>query len=305
MDNAPRSRLGRGLSALMGGDAAPPAPAAAPAKPVTTPPAVPLSSIDVNPRQPRRSFDDAALDELAASVKANGVIQPLIVRPVGDRYELIAGERRFRAAGKAGLDRVPVIVHAIDDYTQAQWALVENIHREDLNPIERAEAYAALLRDLGLTQAELAGRLGEQRSSVANYLRLLDLAEPVRDLVRAGRLSLGHAKVLAGLADTPEQIRRAVQCAEEGWSVRELERATAAEPASLVDTSSAPEAAGDKPEANAHFAELEQQLVQHLGVRVKLRRGRKNGTGQIVLHYATLDQFDDLVRRWGISLRDD
>ena len=302
----PKSRLGRGFSALMGGsepasDAADtPVPAGSVA-PIQT---LPLTAIDVNPRQPRRTFDSASLDELAASIKVNGIIQPIVVRPAGDRYELIAGERRFRAAGLAGLAEVPVVVRPVDDYTQAQWALVENIHREDLNVVERAEAYATLLRDLHLTQAELAGRLGEQRSSVANYLRLLDLQPAVRELLRSGRLTLGHAKVLAGMTDAADQIRLAEQCTDDRWSVRELERF--AELASTAEADAQPAAApvAASKATQAHFAELEQQLVQALGVRVNLRRGRKTGTGQIVLHYASLDQFDELVKRWGISLSD-
>jgi ParB family transcriptional regulator, chromosome partitioning protein len=317
----PRSRLGRGLSTLINGTdplpsnlpsnepSAGPAGAGRPAdasgeashRRVDSTAEVPLDRIDVNPRQPRRAFDEAALAELAGSIKANGVIQPVVVRPVGDRYELIAGERRLRAARLAGLAALPVVIRPVDDYTQAQWALVENIHRADLNPVERAEAYAALMQSLGLTQAELAGRLGEQRSSVANYLRLLDLAGPVRELVRTGQLSLGHAKVLAGVAAHEDQALLATQCVEEAASVRELERMAA------MLTGRAPreepyepsDAADDR---QAHYAELEQQLVQHLGVRVQLRRGRKSGTGQIVLHYANLDQFDDLVKRWGITL---
>ncbi|MGN6627415.1 MAG: ParB/RepB/Spo0J family partition protein, partial [Tepidisphaeraceae bacterium] len=178
----PRPRLGRGLNALFAGAKAPDAPPSTAAEP--TPPVassttlreqllhVPVSDIDVNPHQPRRTFDEASLQELAASLKTNGLIQPLVVRRSGDRYELIAGERRLRAARLAELPAVPVILRDADRPSQAQWALVENIQRENLNPIDRALAYRDLIAQLGLTQAELGNRLGDQRSSIANFLRL-------------------------------------------------------------------------------------------------------------------------------------
>src|SRR4029434_6962211 len=141
----------------------------------------------------RSRMNEASIAELAASLKSTGLVQPIIVRQHNGGYQLIAGERRLRAAKLAGLKTLPAIVREVDNFTQAQMALVENIQREDLNPIDRAQSYRALMDQLGLTQAELAGRLGEERSSVANYLRLLELAEPVRDLVRDGKLSMGHA----------------------------------------------------------------------------------------------------------------
>ena len=149
---------------------------------------IPLASITPNPKQPRQSFSEAALAELAESMKTNGVIQPILVRPMGgEKYQLIAGERRWRAAQKAGLLAIPAIVREVDALTQAQLAMIENIQREDLNPIERAMGYQTLIKELGLTQAELAGRLGEDRSSIANFLRLLELAEPVRSFCGRGR----------------------------------------------------------------------------------------------------------------------
>src|SRR5262249_27010271 len=154
--------------------------------------------IQPNPHQPRRQFDQAAIAELAASIKSTGLIQPVIVRHMpGGAYQLIAGERRWRAARIAGLARIPAIVRNVDNFAQAQMALIENIQREDLNPIDRAESYKTLINQLGLTQNELANRLGEDRSSIANFLRLLELAEPVRQLVRDGKLSVGHAKIIA------------------------------------------------------------------------------------------------------------
>ncbi len=256
---------------------------------------VPLAEISPNPHQPRRHMDETALADLAGSLKSNGLIQPIVIREVGGAYQLIAGERRFRAAQLAGLTEIPAILKEVDSYTQAQLALVENIHREDLNPIERANAYASLMTQLGLTQAELAARLGEQRSSVANFLRLLELSESVRDLIRDQKLSLGHAKVLAGVSDLAEQARLAELCVAQGLSVRNLER--------LLETPATPPATRPEPEApSAHLRDLEVNLSRQLGLRVQVRGGKKAGKGRVVIHYNNLDQFDELVKRMGVEL---
>ncbi|MGB7159861.1 MAG: ParB/RepB/Spo0J family partition protein [Tepidisphaeraceae bacterium] len=332
----PKSRLGRGLSSLISISSGPveaeipahsavpaplppppapspasPAPAralsAAPAAPGGSPTELPLASITPNPHQPRRDFNDASLAELAASMKSNGVIQPIIVRQVGDTstssvqatstgsvqatYQLIAGERRYRAAKLAGLETIPAIVRNVDSFTQAQMALVENIQREDLNPMDRAQGYRALLDQLGLTQAELAVRLGEDRSSIANFLRLLDLAAPVQALVRAGRLSTGHAKLLAGLSDTVEQERIANLVVAQDLSVRNLERLLAGSPPPPLKASAA---------TSAHVQDLEKSLARQLGMRVQVRTMKK-GRGRLVIHYASLDQFDELLNRLGVQ----
>lgn len=305
-----RSRLGRGLSSLISVSVSPLV--AAPDDMVT--PAVPKPDlIDVgshsamhpagaeipvalvlpNPYQPRREFDPAGLQQLADSLKSSGVIQPIIVRQVDDGYQLIAGERRLRAAKLAGLTTVPAVVRDVDNLTQAQLALVENIQRENLNPLERAAAYRSLLDQLGLTQAELAARLGEDRSSIANHLRLLDLAEPVREAVRAGKLSLGHAKLLAGIDDLLEQHRLADLVSSQELSVRNLER--------LIQSST------DRPVAklpvapSAHIADLEKTISRQLGMRVQVRRSGSAGKGRLVIHYASLDQFDQLIGRLGVD----
>ena len=302
---ATRSRLGRGLGSLLSStkESAPDTPTTSDTAP---PPsagdgltAVAIDKIDVNPHQPRRTFDPVSLESLADSIKANGVIQPVIVRPKADgRFELIAGERRFRAAGLAKLIDLPVVVRDIDGYTQAQWAIVENIHREDLNPIDRAEAYAALLTQLGLSQAELAGRLGEQRSSIANYLRLLDLDPTIREDLRDGTLSLGHAKVLAGVTPAWEQLRLARLVRDQNLSVRNLERIVECLPKDGIPSGES--AAPASP--NLHLHEVEEQFVQQLGLRVQLRGGKKAGTGRVVIHYRSLEEFDELMRRCGIVL---
>jgi len=267
----------------------------------TNPPAgdrvlhVSVASIAPNPQQPRRAFDDGSLDRLAASMKTSGVIQPILVRSVSGKpgsYEIIAGERRWRAAKIAGLSSIPAVVRDVDNYTQAQLALVENIQREDLNPIDRATAYRGLMTQLGLTQAELAGRLGEDRSGIANYLRLLELAEPVRALIQENKITLGHAKVLAGVTDAAEQTRLATMTADQGLSVRNLER--------MIQTK-APPVVNPPTGKSAHLVDLEKSLARQLGMRVQVKSGSKKGKGRLIIHYADLDQFDQLIARMGLK----
>ena len=322
MSTKPKSRLGRGLSSLISVSELPvevevgnppstsetvptkrviqpverqtpssPPPEAASA-PGRTSGEIRVDAITPNPHQPRRQMNEASIAELAASLKSTGLVQPIVVRQVDGGYQLIAGERRWRAAKLAGLPTLPAIVRDVDSFTQAQMALVENIQREDLNPIDRAQSYRALMSQLGLTQAELASRLGEDRSSIANLLRLLDLAEPVRELIRADRLSLGHAKVLAGIDDILEQQRLAELVVAQDLSVRNLERLVqndrAAEPPPRRETGTTP-----------HLQDLEKSIARQLGMRVQLRSGRK-GRGRLVIHYGSLDQFDELLSRMGV-----
>lgn len=311
-----RPRLGRGLSSLisisepaeaarpvaersvppvLGSNAAPPPPADAAHPPTARVLDVPLDRIAANPHQPRRQFDDAALAELAASLKANGVIQPVIVRQVASGYQLIAGERRLRAARLAGLATIPAVLKDVDSFTQAQMALVENIQREDLNPLDRAVGYRTLIDQLGLTQSELAQRLGEDRSQIANHLRLLDLAEPVQELVRRGQLSLGHAKVLAGVADPLEQQRLAELVKGQDLSVRNLERLVASPVATPAPVRTAAAA------TPAHLKSLETAISRQLSLRCQVRATSKK-KGRLVIHYASLDQFDELMKRLGVDL---
>lgn len=270
--------------------------------PLPYPMEIDVNEIRPNPHQPRRSFDEAALGELAASLKTAGLIQPIIVRRVGDTFELIAGERRLRAAKMAGLSAIPALVREhVDAVTQAQMALIENIQREDLNPMDRAEGYQVLVSQLGLTQGELAGRLGESRVSIAHYMRLLDLAEPVRQMVRDGRLSIGHGKVLAGVLDSGEQERIAQLVVSQDLSVRNIER--------LIEKGGAvaekPAGGGGKPAVSAHIVDLERTLARELGMRVQLHSNAKSqGKGRLVVHYANLDQFDQLLGKLGVKLED-
>jgi ParB family chromosome partitioning protein len=255
---------------------------------------IPLELIVPNPHQPRRTFDETRIAELAASLKSTGLVQPILVRTVGDGYQLIAGERRWRAAKIAGLTSLPAIVRQADSAAQAQMALVENIQREDLNPIDRAQSYRALMDQLGLTQAELAGRLGEERSGIANYLRLLGLVEPVREMVRGGQLSFGHAKCLAGVEDMLEQQRLAEMAVTDGLSVRQLEQLmqlkTNAESTRIGPVGPSP-----------HIRDLEQSLSRQIGMRVQVRARGKKGAGQLMIRYNSLDQFDELLTRLGVQ----
>jgi ParB family chromosome partitioning protein len=313
MSKRPTFRLGRGLSSLMSLEVPPEAPESdsIPAEPAVGAPSrlqeidapavqgprfvqLDIASIRPNPHQPRKHFDEASLNALATSVAESGLIQPIVVRPAGDGYELIAGERRLRAARQAGLTHIAAIVRDADAVTQAQLALIENVQREDLNPIDRAAAYRVLLDRLGMTQAQLASRLGEERSSIANFVRLLDLAPTVQQQVRNGKLSLGHAKLLAGVPDILEQQRLAELVVQQELSVRNLERLIN-EPAAT----SAPR----QPSTSAHLADLERTMTQQLGLRVQLRRSGK-GKGRVVIHYGSLEQFDDLVARLALHLGD-
>ncbi len=325
-----KSRLGRGLASLIRVDlpeeaVQPPIPAvaavavdapggaarekrkapAAETAPVVQDPTrpqlhlIPLGKVLANPHQPRKVFDAVALAELAESIRANGLIQPITVRRAGDSYELIAGERRTRAARLLGLKDVLAVVVTADSHTQAQQALVENIQRQDLNPMDRATGYAALIEELGLTQEQLAIRTGEQRSTVANYLRLLDLCEPAKEYVRAGKLTLGHAKVLAGVADVLAQSRLAEMAVKQELSVRNLERVI------KLPVGGAAAKAGSKPLAagQAHYAELEQTFTRQLGTRVEIRPSMTGrGRGRIVLHYGSLEEFDNLAERLAVEL---
>jgi len=302
-----KPRLGRGLSSLISISDLPveaeiptkASPSPTPHSPTSTPPhpASPtellLSQIQPNPHQPRRSFDESSLADLAASIKSTGLIQPLLVRKVGQQYQLIAGERRLRAAKLAGLTTIPALIRDIDTVTQAQMALIENIQREDLNPIDRAQGYRALIDQMGLTQAELAGRLGEDRSSIANFLRLLDLSESVKTMVRDGRLSVGHAKLIAGISDVLEQERLGNLVILQGLSVRNLERA--------IKEGPRPDTKKPLSGPTAHLQDLEKNISRQLGLRVQLRAAAKKGKGRLIIHYASLDQFDELLTRLKVS----
>ena len=302
---ASRSRLGRGLSSLMqvnstsnSANDAPPSPAAAEAAlPRSGLRDVSVDNVATNPHQPRKHINPTALAELADSIKTNGVIQPIVViaRP-GGTYELVAGERRLRAAKQAGLTHIPAVVRDVEAHEQAQMALVENVQREDLNPMDRAEAYRSLQKFLGLTQTELAERTGEDRSKVANHLRLLELAEGVQKVIRMGGLPLGHAKVLAGVEDHAEQTRLAELVIRQSLSVRNLERLVAREPQPPTPTQKQPDAG-----RAVYLKQLADNVSRSLGMSCDLSPTGKSG-GKLTVHFKSLDQFDRLMEQLGIEL---
>ena len=279
------SGLGRGLSSLLG--------EVAQEAPVTGGPAraglqmLPVGSLEPNAGQPRRHFDEDALDELASSIKVRGLIQPIVVRARGDRYQIVAGERRWRAAQRAQLHDVPVIVREFDDTETLEVAIVENIQRQDLNAVEEAEAYKRLIDEFGHTQ-EVIGRLvHKSRSHIANLLRLLDLPGKVRDMVAAGDLSMGHARALISSAD-PQAL--AEEVVRRGLSVRDTEKLVGASKPRKARIGAVAEAG-----ANADIEALERQLGDMLGLRVKIAHQLEGGT--VTLNYSSLDQLDMICQR--------
>lgn len=238
---------------------------------------IPLADLRPNPYQPRKTFDPEALKELAESIRTHGVLTPILVRRAVHGYEIIAGERRVRAAEMAGLKTVPAVERKMSDAEMMEVALIENIQREDLNPLEIAEAYRAVMERFALTQEELARRMGKSRSQVANTLRLLTLPEEVRAYVSRGTLTMGHAKILAGVADERRLVAVARQAAEEGWSVRKLEEALRA--ARPKPAAGRPARSDRSPEAARRRA-LESRLRERFGTPVTIR-GEKRGRIEI------------------------
>jgi ParB family chromosome partitioning protein len=245
--------------------------------------AIPVSAIDPNPAQPRQVFDEEGIRRLAESIRLHGMLQPVLVRPVGERYQLVVGERRWRAARMAELAEVPAIVGEWDDRQVMEFALVENLEREDLNPIEEAEALHRLVEEFEWTQEEVARRVGRSRPHVANYLRLLQLSPEVRALVASGALSVAHAKVLLGLPD-PARTELGVRCAREGWTVRELE-------AVIRRRERAP---AKRPTRDVHLAEWEERLRRRLGAKVVVRGSVERG--RIEIPYASLEELERLLQ---------
>lgn len=254
-----------------------------------------IDAISPNPYQARTVWNEQELADLAESIKANGVIQPIIVRRAGPGYQLIAGERRFRAAQMASLTTIPALVREASDEQLLEWALVENIHRMDLNPIERAKAYQNYLSTFCLTQAEAAERLGEDRSVIANYLRILDLPEEIKQMLAEGRLAMGHARAILSLP-TDELRRKLANRALAGrLSVREVERLVRK---CLTGTSEARTTARSKP---AHILDLENKLSSQLGTKVSIE-ARKNGQrGRIIIEFYSLDEFDGIAEKLGLA----
>lgn len=281
--------LGRGLSALLGDNQAnvPDLPETAEIRAQSL--EKPIELLRPNPDQPRRLFSEAEIDDLAASIREKGVLQPILVRPVdgGKSFQIIAGERRWRASQKAGLKTVPVLVRELDDLEVLEIGIIENVQREDLNPIEEARAYRALMERFGRTQDAVAQVVSKSRSHVANTLRLLALPESIQDHVLHGRLTSGHARAIA-TADNAEAL--AEQIIQKGLSVRQAE-SLSRDAQNGLETKSA----RSKPQPNADTQALEQDLQDILGLNVKL--DDRGGKGELRLSYANLEQLDDLCRR--------
>ena len=308
---APSKGLGRGLDALLGhpGDARPArqaasAPTAAGvAKPSSAVRQVPIADIEANPNQPRQEFDEAGLKALAGSIDALGIIQPITLRRVrASKFQIISGERRFRAAQMVGLDALPAYVREADDQTLLEMALVENIQREDLNPLEVALSYQRLMDDCGLTQQELGKRVGKARSSVTNHLRTLDLPMRIQHMLREGQLGLGHAKALAGLSGSDalyQQVALAEKAVAEGVSVRELE--------SWVKKLKSPGTASAKLQKE-RLAVREDETLALDRLRMKLSDTRAKlaiqrtpkGGGQITLKYQDLSDLESILNKLGL-----
>jgi len=255
---------------------------------------VQIDLLDASIKQPRSIFKEEPLDELAASIKSKGIIQPIVVRRRGDRFEIVAGERRFRAAKRAGLQKIPCIVKSIPDESVLEFSLIENIQRQELNPMEEAHAYRRLVEELGLTQEEIARRIGKDRSTVTNSLRLLKLPREVQSLLEQEQISMGHARALLAISSPDRQRSLADQIARRGMSVREAEQA--------VKRANAPAHSANPPLAKKQSANVlfaEQKLSRRLAAPVKINFGGTGGTIQI--KFSTPDDlsriFDLLIKR--------
>lgn len=283
-----RPALGRGMAALLSNAASPPTAMAAP--PGRSLLLLSIEMVERNPDQPRKRFDELQLEELAASIREHGVVEPILVRREGTKYRIVAGERRWRAAQRAGLREVPAVVREASDREAFLLALVENLQRADLNAIEEAEAFEVLASDHGLTQEQIAGRVGKERSTVANALRLLRLPAEVRDAVRGGQLDMGHARALLGV-DGAEAVRRlAARAIREQLSVRSLE--------ALVRAHGRPAGKGKKPEETASTRDLVNRLQRRLGARCRVV-ARSAASGRLEIDYTSLEELDGILARIG------
>lgn len=254
-----------------------------------------IGEIAANPYQPRSVWDEQQLKDLSESIKANGIIQPIVVRKQGGKYEIVAGERRFRAAGMAGLTKIPAMVRQASDEQMLELALVENIHRADLNPIERAKAYRRYIETFELTQTDAAQRLGEDRSVVANHIRLLDLPVEIWDMLAGGALSMGHARAILGLPTDDLRRKLANRAMAGRLSVREVEKMVRRQVAGggeLVKKEIV------KP---PHIADLEEKMRSQLGTKVDIMAKKGGQRGKIVIEFYSLDEFDSITERLGIE----
>lgn len=275
--------LGRGLDALLGGEPEPVAAAGVSS--------IALSRLQTGKYQPRTRMNEEALGELADSIRAQGLMQPILVRSVGgDRYEIIAGERRFRAAQMAGLSEVPVLVRNVPDESALAMALIENIQREDLNPLEEAQGVQRLIREFGFTHEQAAQSIGRSRSATSNLLRLLNLAAPVQEMLMGGQLDMGHARALLAV-DAATQVQLGHQIVVKGFSVREAEALV-----SRTQRGESPRSAKKVAKRSRDVERLEEELADSLGAVVKLSADSK-GKGRLTIEFSSLDQLDGIVSR--------
>lgn len=288
MAKVKKAGLGRGLSALLGETEDFVTPGSEESAPASGEAVVRLSldSIDPNAEQPRKRFNQTALEQLAASIKAVGVLQPILVHKNGARYSIIAGERRWRAARLAGLSEIPAIVRDMETTMRYEAALIENLQRDDLNPVEEAMAVKGLMEQCGYTQEAVAERIGKSRPAVANLLRLLNLPEEILAMLEEGRLSAGHARALVTIEDRLMQLRLANLAAAQGWSVRQMEKICAAQNAPKPEKK-------EKPERPAEFSQLENMARRAFGTKAEIDGDEKKG--RLILRYYSQE---DLQRIW-------
>ncbi|HOM75313.1 MAG TPA: ParB/RepB/Spo0J family partition protein, partial [Anaerohalosphaeraceae bacterium] len=258
---------------------------------------LPVNCIRPNPYQPRTSWDEEQLKGLCESIRRNGIIQPIIVRKNTEGYEIIAGERRFRAACMAGLQEVPVLERAATDDEMLELALVENIHRSDLNPIERAKAYQSFINTFNLTQTEAAQRLGEDRTVIANYLRLLDLPTDIKQMLSGGQLTMGHARAILSLPSDDLKRKLANRAMAGRLSVREVERLV------RIYIEKKDEKLLKK-EKSPHIADLERRLQEVLGTKVNIKPNKRGHRGRIIIDYYSIDEFERLTEKMGLTFED-
>jgi len=294
---AEQKRLGRGLNSVLSTtyDELPErmhsltgAPANAEAPPARQ---IAIQAIRPNPFQPRQTMEPEALAALAESIRHSGMLQPIVVRQRGGHFELVVGHRRWQAARQAGLEQVLAVLRETGDEEMLELALIENIHREDLNAMDRAVAYQQYRQRFGLTAEQIAERVGEDRSTVSNYLRLLDLPEAVRQMVRDGALGMGQARALLGIADTLEQTRFATRIVRQRLSVRQVEH--------LVQQQRQDAQPKQTRQKRPLIQELEQRFSQVLGTKISILEGRRKNSGRIVIHYRNLGDFDRVAERLG------
>lgn len=291
MINDKRKALGRGLDSLLPSRPTM-SPIAMPAQAAVSAQEIPIDSIDPNPYQTRRRINEPALEELTESIRASGVVQPVILRPTANgRFQLVAGERRWHASRRAGKTMIPAVVRQISNEQAMEITIIENLQREDLNPMEQARAFERLSREFSLTQEQIASRTGKDRASIANFIRLLKLPEDVQNALEAGALSLGHGKVLLALAGFPEHLERAArEIIEKQLSVRQTEE--------LVARLLNPQGAEQKQEKpvvpiDPNVREAQRSLESSLGVKVEIHD--RKGKGKIILKYGSLEDFDRIV----------